>query len=74
MTEPIPHEDLMACERAATVVLWPALAEEGEEPRSLEEFAHTVRGLVWEVQRLRQQIAIRKQEDRIAEQIEKGFR
>lgn len=73
-SEAIEHDVLVSWDKAATAVLWPALAEEGFEPPSTEESANTTRALVWEVQRLRQVIAIRAQEDRIAEQIEQGYR
>ena len=73
-TDGLPHERLTAFDRAATVVLWPALAEEGEKPWTVEDFAVATRELVWQVQKHRQQIAIRAQEDRFAEQVRLGYR
>lgn len=74
MSEGIEHGTLVAMERGARIALWPALAQEGERALTAEELADGVRELVAEVHRLRQTIAIRRQSDRIAEQIEKGFR
>ncbi len=70
----IEHDVLMSWDKAARIVIHPFLAAEDNVTPTLEEFANTTRALVWEIQRLRQVIAIRAQEDRIAEQIEKGYR
>lgn len=70
----IEHDVLMTWDRASRIVLSPYLAAEDNVTPTLEEFAVTTRALVWEIQRLRQVIAIRAQEDRIAEQIEQGYR
>jgi hypothetical protein len=70
----IAHDVLMSWDLAARNILWPSLAEEGFEPPSAEDFANTTRAMVWEIQRLRQVIAIRNLEDRIEEQIRLGYR
>ena len=74
--ERIPHDTLMSWDKDARVILGLVFDDKDKdrEPPSMEEFAEITRGLVWEVQRLKQLIAIRAEEDRIAEQIEKGYR
>ena len=68
------HSEMMGWHRSAIGTLWPALLLEDTEPLSVEEYARITIELVGEVQRLRQVIAVRRQSDRIAEQIEKGYR
>lgn len=67
-------DTLMAWVKAARIVIHPFLAEEGNVTPTLEEFAEVTRALVWDVQRLRQLMAIKAEEERIAEQIRLGYR
>ncbi len=70
----IAHDVIMSWDLASRIVLNPWMAAEDNVTPTLEEFAVTTRALVWEIQRLKQVIAIRAEEDRIMEQIEQGYR